>query len=321
MAEEATGSASGGIRFRHVVLVGAAVIFLIVGLPLLLAPPPKEFVIRFPTNEGVRKGTDVLVAGVVVGEVNSVDISSDGRGIDARVRLNRKHENSVLSPPQTRAVVRRKGVVLPMSRIEILNGGARPIEAGAVMQGSNNEVEVAIRDASAAAEKAARTAAEEIRRLKDSGVVDPAEWDAALKSARGAALKALQEADALARTTGDRFREFAESEEGMRYRRALQEIVSSIDSETSNLLRDTGGSLGRASEGLKALLRDGGSMDRRKLADHLDTLLGELQRAEEIVHDFGRGVVVDAVRGPTTGTLARADAETSAGIVAEAERP
>lgn len=321
MPLDATESNTGGIRFRHVLMIGAVAMFLLIGLPMLLSPPPKEFIIRFPSNEGVRKGTDVLVAGVVVGEVKAVDIAADGTGIDARVRLNRKYENAVFSPPETRAVVRRKGVVLPMSRIEILNSGTKHIQTGAVMSGSNNEVEVAIRDASAAAEKAARTAAEEIRRLKDSGIVDGKEWDAALKSAREASIKAIREADALAKATGERFREFSESQEGKRYRAALQQIVSSIDAETSSLLKDTGGSLGRAGEGLKALLADAENIDRQKLAGHLDTILGELQKAEELMHDLGRGVVVDAVRGPTTGTLSRADRATSEPILAEAENP
>ncbi len=321
MADNTTDNASGGIKFRHILVIAAVAGFLVIGLPMLLSPPPKEFFIRFPDTEGIRKGTDVLVAGIVVGDVESVDLAEDGHGVVARVQLKRKYENSVFSPPDTRAVVRRKGVVLPMSRIEILNGGTRHIEQGATMEGSNSYTEVAIRDASQAAEKAARTAAEEIRRLKDSGVVDRAEWDAAMKSARAAAVSALAEAESLARQSGARFKEFSESEEGRRYRAALKDIVSSIDSETSALLQDTGGSLERAGEGFKALIQDAENIDRAALAGHLDTILGELQKAERLVHELGRGVVVDAVRGPTTGTLQRESPATTEPIQAEAEAP
>lgn len=286
-----------GIRFKHLALVLGLIAAALIILPWVLAPKPKEFLIHFPTNEGISSGTDVIVAGVVVGEVQSVELSPTGKGVDAVVRLQRKHENAVFAPPLTRAVLRKKGVILPRTRIEILNDGTTPISVGETLEGANDEIQVAIIRAGEATREAAELAAKELKRLQESPGFDQAEWKAAMSKAREAAATALAEAESLASSSAGRVREFAESEDGKRYRGMLKDLVATLDDTSSATLQDVGGAAERLGRDFKNLAGEIGGLDRDRTADHLDTALTEIHRATAALHKLGQHIAVDVVRG------------------------
>jgi len=314
-----------GIRFKHLAIALALIAAALIVLPWVFAPKPKTFTIHFPSNEGVSKGTDVVVAGIVVGEVTAVNLSPTGKGVDAIVELQRKHETAVFAPPHTRAVLRRKGVILPRTRIEVLNEGTTPIAAGESIDGANDEVQVAIIRAGEATREAAELAAKELKRLQESPTFDQDEWKAAMSKARETAAAALAEAESLASSGAGRVREFAESEDGKRYRTMLKDLVATLDDTSSATMQDVGGAAERLGKDLKNLAGELGGLDRGRTADHLDTALTEIHRATTALHKLGQNIAVDVVRGPSqddTSTMTL-ELDTTEGELppAEAEAP
>jgi hypothetical protein len=313
-----------GIRFKHLAIALALIAAALIILPWVFAPKPKSFTIHFPSNEGISKGTDVIVAGIVVGEVKAVNLSPTGKGVDAVVELQRKHENAVFAPPQTRAVLRKKGMILPRTRIEILNEGLTPIANGESIDGENDEIQVAIIRAGEATREAAELAAKELKRLQESPNFNQDEWKAAMSKAREAAAGALAEAESFASSSAGRMREFADSEDGKRYRGMLKDLVATLDDTSSATMQDVGGAAERLGKDFKNLAGEIGGLDRGRTAAHLDTALTEIHRATAALQKLGQHIAVDVVRGPgeKEGTTKTLEIETEpAELPAEAEAP
>lgn len=110
------------------VAVTAVLVCMVVVLNRSIFRSGYEVSARFPTAAGIGKGTDVLLAGVKVGTVDSVTI--DGNAVDTTMTI----DHGVVLPRQTDAAIQVQTLLGVMDvSLQPVSGWSSPLRPGAVL--------------------------------------------------------------------------------------------------------------------------------------------------------------------------------------------
>jgi ABC-type transporter Mla subunit MlaD len=299
-------------------------------------PKDARVTVRVASKPDLSEGAPVLVQGYQVGRVLAIDLGADGRSTDVKVKIDGKYRDRVFSPPDTYAVITRDKGVFGASRIEIRNGGDRPIEDGAVIQAHASTADAAIDSAAKAAKATAARAEAEARRAADilqdaatrvrerlgqeTGAASGRLGEqsraasaeaAALLSALSARLSdttgtvALVEAQVDREVAGllaslrRRLDEVSRTPEGQLFADRIARVVAGFDTATSAGLEGATAHLSQSLQGLGTVLeQELSTLTRDKAAAQIEAALKEIHFITGSLSQVLEGIAVDAVRGP-----------------------
>lgn len=299
-------------------------------------PSDAAVTIRVDSKPDLAEGSAVLVKGYQVGRVLAIDLGADGRSSDIKVEIEGKYRDRVFSPPDTYAVITRERGVFGASRIEIHNGGDKPIEDGALLQAHSSTADAVIDSAAQTAKSTAARAEAEARRAADILRDAASKVRERLSENQGAAAGSLEEqsraatAEAaalltalsarLTDTTGtvalvekqvdrevagvlaslrQRLDEVSQTPEGQLFADRIARVVAEVDTATSAGLEGATAHLATSLEGIGAVLeQELSTMTRDKAAAEIEAALKEVHFITGSLSEVVEGIAVDAVRGP-----------------------